>query len=965
MSHFSDHYEFLTYPSAMNGKGLYNAQAGAIHSIASHFTVDERPAIVTMPTGSGKTAVLMMTPYVLKSNRILVITPSKLVRNQICEEFSSLQTLLETGVFPEGTPPPNVFELGSRVRSPEEWESLREYDVVVSTPNCTSPGYHDVPAPPADLFDLLLIDEAHHTPARTWTELLSAFPTKRRVLFTATPFRRDKSEIHGRFIYSYPIARAYSDRIFGTIKYVPVNIVGHESSDRAIAQRTQEAFQTDRDNGLRHKVMVRTDSLKRAEELDGLYRDHTSLRLALIHSRLSNRTVKGILKRLEEDELDGIVCVNMLGEGFNFPRLKIAAIHAPHRSLEVTLQFIGRFARTNASDIGDAKFIAVLSDIEIDSQRLFEEGAIWQKLIPDLSHGRIAREIKIREALQTYSQLSATDAHVADLSLYSLSPRSHVKIYDIPVDVDFSLARFQFASDTELSYSALNEARDVLLLITRKRASPKWSSGDTFLDNTNDLIVLFYDKDTHLLFINSSRSIEGVYEAIAQVLSPGAKPVPISLVRRVVRGIANQRLFNVGMRNIQATNKAESYKILAGSDTSTVITPADARRYRQGHVYLLGEQDGNRVTIGYSSGGKVWSATNLQIPELVDWCRGLGRKIRSAASIVTHSGLDYLDAGTIAEIIPARIIYVQWNRSAYDFDPPTRVKYRGDDQAVREGQILDLELDIDRNQSSSSRIRVMVRGEGLSIVLDFSLDEFYTAPNSDDDRVTVLRGSHSCSLLEYVNETYLDFFTADGGVLNGNELFEPKQPAQPIDLNQIEVWDWSGIDITSEVANTPGGLSVQNRVRQHLAAAGTGLAYCDHGSGEIADFVTLTESHESVEIGFYHCKASGAASPGHRVDDVYEVSSQAQKSVAWTNFSRFENRVRRRRSTIQFIRGTELELDRLIESAKEKRRVFTVYVVQPGISKNELSSAMSESLGATNSHLVGAGALPLRVIASA
>lgn len=40
---------------------------------------------------------------------------------------------------------------------------------------------------------------------------------------------------------------------------------------------------------------------------------------------------------------------NKMGEGFDFPFLKIAAIHAPHQSLAVTLQFIGRFARTRYS----------------------------------------------------------------------------------------------------------------------------------------------------------------------------------------------------------------------------------------------------------------------------------------------------------------------------------------------------------------------------------------------------------------------------------------------------------------------------------------------------------------------------------------------------------------------------------------------------------------------------------------
>lgn len=59
---------------------------------------------------------------------------------------------------------------------------------------------------------------------------------------------------------------------------------------------------------------------------------------------MSSKTVYKIIDTLREKELDGIICVDMLGEGFDFPNLKIAAIHDPHKSLANTLQFIGRFA---------------------------------------------------------------------------------------------------------------------------------------------------------------------------------------------------------------------------------------------------------------------------------------------------------------------------------------------------------------------------------------------------------------------------------------------------------------------------------------------------------------------------------------------------------------------------------------------------------------------------------------------
>jgi superfamily II DNA or RNA helicase len=966
MSYFSDHYGDVFYPlAAADRPGLYNAQVGAVHRLASHFTVDEQPAVVTMPTGSGKTAVLMMLPFILRSARTLVITPSRLVRGQIADDFRGLQTLREIGVVPDAIPRPRLAEIRKRIDSREQWEALRDYDIVVSTPNCTSPAYADVPEPPADLFDLLIIDEAHHSPAHTWATLLESFKHIRRALFSATPFRRDRGEIPGRFIYTYPVAKAYSDRIFGRIEYVQVEPAGAVTNDVAIARKAEEVFTADRAAGLNHFIMVRTDRKSRAGELADIYRRETQLRLKVVHSGLSNRAVKAVLGELERGELDGVICVNMMGEGFNFPRLKIAAIHAPHRSLEVTLQFIGRFARTNAPDIGDAKFIAVLSEIEIERKRLFDDRAIWQEIIPALSYGRIAEEVRVREVIEEFESPVGADAPLTDLSLYSLYPRSHVKIYDVQAPVDLHSVEFDWASaDDEISYRNVNADGSVLVLIRRTVSSPKWSATDAIMNVHYDLFILYYDRETRLLFINSSRSVDGTYEDLAQAVSEDARPLATGQIGKVVKDITNKRIFNVGMRNIQAANTRESYKILAASDAQ--IDPADARRYRQGHVFLTGEEAGTRTTIGYSSGAKVWSASSDQIPALIDWCRELGAKIRSAGAVVTNSGLDYLDAGRVVADIPANIIYVQWNKDAFDTTVPTFVQYVKDDGAMfRGGHILDLDLELDRAATNQERIRVVVSGDGLAYPIDFSLDDFYSAHGQDEGRISIVRGSATVHLIDYLNEAYLDFYTADGSLFSGNELFEPKENAVPIDSGQLTVWDWTGVDIENEVAARPGFDSVHRKVRAELEAAAAPVIFYDHGSGEIADYLTIREEPDAVIFGLYHCKGSGGPIAGARVDDVYEVCGQTQKSVAWSSLARLERRLRTRVQPAKFIRGDEALLRDVLDRAKGKRQRFEIKVVQPGISKALVTQAMAECLGATNSHLIGVGIAPLEVIASA
>ena len=70
--YFSKNYNNITYPiDSEDSPGFRKAQLGAIYSIGSYFTLnDMRAAILVMPTGSGKTAVLMLAPYLLLKKQI-------------------------------------------------------------------------------------------------------------------------------------------------------------------------------------------------------------------------------------------------------------------------------------------------------------------------------------------------------------------------------------------------------------------------------------------------------------------------------------------------------------------------------------------------------------------------------------------------------------------------------------------------------------------------------------------------------------------------------------------------------------------------------------------------------------------------------------------------------------------------------------------------------------------------------
>lgn len=80
---------------------LRNAQKGAIMAIGSHFSKSMQPALISMPIGTGKSAVIMLSPYLLKVRKVLIITPTILVRSQMANDFKLLKTLNKIGAFPK------------------------------------------------------------------------------------------------------------------------------------------------------------------------------------------------------------------------------------------------------------------------------------------------------------------------------------------------------------------------------------------------------------------------------------------------------------------------------------------------------------------------------------------------------------------------------------------------------------------------------------------------------------------------------------------------------------------------------------------------------------------------------------------------------------------------------------------------------------------------------------------------
>ena len=125
----------------------------------------------------------------------------------------------------------------------------------------------------------------------------------------------------------------------------------------------------------------------------------------------------------------------------------------------------------------------------------------------------------------------------------------------------------------------------------------------------------------------------------------------------------------------------------------------------------------------------------------------------------------------------------------------------------------------------------------------------------------------------------------------------------------------------------------------------------DDGAGEMADVVSLRVDGNDLVIRLDHCKFSSQDAPGARIDDLYVVCGQAEKSCRWRrDVDAFLRHLMRRERNRQkagrpgLLHGTQTQLYAIADQAPLLRPRITIAIAQPGLSKAAVSGAQLELL---------------------
>lgn len=381
---------FLVREAFIEGNLLVREpQREAFAALVAFASEQDREAGVVLPVGCGKSGTIAVTPFAFKSKRTLVVAPNVNIAGQLLRDFDPSNSGMfyqKTQVL-NGGPWPEPAEIRGQTTNRGD---LDVADVVVTNiqqlQGEANPWVRNLPP---DYFDLILFDEGHHNVAPSWDLLKAKFPAARIVNFSATPMRSDGQLMAGRIIYSYPVVRAIRSGFVKRLKAIVLN----PKSLRYTRQQDGQEIEVDLDEvrklgeddaSFRRSILSSEATMNTIvdasiRELDRLRRESSDNNLKIIasalnfehcaqivaayrargrradyvHSREDGKANERVMQKLEENQLDVIVQVRKLGEGFDHPRLAVAAVFSIFANLSPFVQFVGRIMRVvkqNAPD---------------------------------------------------------------------------------------------------------------------------------------------------------------------------------------------------------------------------------------------------------------------------------------------------------------------------------------------------------------------------------------------------------------------------------------------------------------------------------------------------------------------------------------------------------------------------------------------------------------------------------------
>jgi superfamily II DNA or RNA helicase len=967
---------------SVDRKGFRICQLGAIWSAKSHFTASNERALINLPTGAGKTAVMMALAFEFGARRVFIVTPSMFSREQTANEFRTMRQLSDhIGALKRSLKDgPLVKENEDELRTDQDWQELLRFDVVVTTPNAiqskppTKLFGADPDSTPA--FDLVFVDEAHHSAAPTWTEFLDEVGASRTVLFTATPFRRDRKRIRARPIYVYPISKAIKEGVYRPVKFVPVKATDPDRRDTELAEMCRNCFNEERKKSPQIAVIIKARDIAHANELAQVYKDAGLPKLGVIHSDFPFKENRDVLRKVaknredknDAEQLNGFICVDMGSEGIDVPNLGIAVFHDTPQTLPYTIQVVGRITRMDPAKKGNAILIADPdSSRETEVQELYESDEGWTELLPELFQDYINQS----KFLPTPG---STLAGAASLPADDLNPYQTVRVYQRkaePEDPESPVFKSAFEwsklKGKEVQIEVFDKRDSRVVVITRTWEVPRWTSQRVFETERFDLHIYCNVEPFVFEFTTS--------EKVAIQIRDGFWDESLfdragyHVIRKGLSDAADGNYIMVGMfKQSGADSAIPQYKTLMGEYIENAVKFADGRSFGAGHA-MVKTADFTRGIATQSS--RVWSNSRDKLENFVAWCDELAALLSSG----TNKPIPKI-GNKLMEPVPvtsypagAKIVSILFDDNLWRAEKV---------DLIVDGEVIDNAIcffkDWVVNEVANATIATLVIAEQdktqphteISVGHEFARPCWKVLDKSQEVRVDIDYGQSDKKYEKLLDEYFKDrpplIVFETGETIRDDVQFTPIIQNRRLDSDAVEAKDWTDTDITKEAdpVKLPDLYNVQQRteliIEEEYQPGPKDFLICDDRANEVADYI-LIQGGLRRKITFFHCKYKGThkskssdastprpAKPGLNKKDLTELTEQAVRTGYWIRAPNLITRLLERIGGLsKLTHGSQADLEELSRHFSPDAWSYAVTLVQPGLSRGQLIEGNSAS----------------------
>ncbi|WP_458113864.1 DEAD/DEAH box helicase family protein [Arthrobacter sp. R1-13] len=326
-------------------------------------------ALVTMPTGTGKSAViasLIAGPQVGgKKKNALVVTPWRGLARQLAEDIDKrVWERLEID-RPDELPTVRLVASAKNFIEHVSGEVEREPVVHVATLSMALTIFETVEFDEAVMatlfadFATVIVDECHYEPAPSWSRAVRAagLPI---CLFTATPFRNDNRmfAIDSAAQYRYTHADAVADHVLREpqFEYMDETTSAHQYVD-ALLDKLEHVVERRPGDRVIVRCSNRADVQALATALVAKNRKVIAVHEAFTGNEESPHLRKVMPAPSDRPDVEFLVHQHKLTEGFDDPAVRVLAIYGGFGNDRARVQQVGRILRNPTRVAGQRAFV--------------------------------------------------------------------------------------------------------------------------------------------------------------------------------------------------------------------------------------------------------------------------------------------------------------------------------------------------------------------------------------------------------------------------------------------------------------------------------------------------------------------------------------------------------------------------------------------------------------------------------